>query len=61
MTPGWLLDLLAAIMLAGASAGGPAAGAVAPGRDAVARALVAAPATRVGWEVVLGITMPSCS
>ena len=42
---------------AGALAGGQAAGAVASGPGAAARAFLLAPATRVGWDVVLGITM----
>lgn len=53
----WDLDQLSGRRYRLATADGRAAGTAAPGPGAAARALVAAPATRVGWEVVLGITM----
>ena len=53
----WDLDQLSARRYSLAGAGGPATGAVASGRDQAVRALLLAPGTRVGWDVVLGITM----
>jgi hypothetical protein len=53
----WDLDQLSGRRYSLASAGGPAAEAAIAGRDQGARGLLLAPATRVSWEVVLGITM----
>jgi hypothetical protein len=53
----WDLDQLSGKRFSLAIAGGPAAGAVTSGRAPAARAFLLAPATQVGWEVVLGVAM----
>ncbi len=53
----WDLDQLSGRRLRLANAGGTATGAVTSGRQPAARAFLLAPATQVGWQVVLGIAM----